>query len=297
VFFRLILVIPAAIVLVITGYGVAVLSFFSWLIALVAGRLPAALHQALAAVLRFQFRSSGYFFMLTGDYPWWGLFGDPVAAPAAALEPATSAEMSPAATDPWRLPLSGAAKGLVSGTLVLGLAAAAIVGVADAAGGWGSLGNSSSTLSNARSLGLIEVAQAKLGSSLTNFESAVQACGQLSCATAEDHKEAAALRAFASSVRSAGINRSDAADAGAVIRDANAAAQSLDKRTNGPDLSGPGRNGGGGGNRTRVLQYITRASPGAACCAFLSPGSHAGKLPAGSVAVRCPCSPRDRASR
>ena len=32
---------------------------------------------------------------------------------------------------------------------------------------------------------------------------------------------------------------------------------------------------GGGGNRTRVLQYLTRASPGAACSAFLSPGDHA----------------------
>jgi hypothetical protein len=45
---------------------------------------------------------------------------------------------------------------------------------------------------------------------------------------------------------------------------------------------------GGGGNRTRVLPYLTRASPGAACCAFLSPGGHAGKPPTGSVAVRCP---------
>ncbi len=39
--------------------------------------------------------------------------------------------------------------------------------------------------------------------------------------------------------------------------------------------------GGGGGNRTRVLQYLTRASPGAACCGFLSPGGHAGKPPTG----------------
>jgi len=45
---------------------------------------------------------------------------------------------------------------------------------------------------------------------------------------------------------------------------------------------------GGGGNRTRVLQCITRASPGAACCAFLSPGDHASKTPTGSAAVRCP---------
>jgi hypothetical protein len=45
---------------------------------------------------------------------------------------------------------------------------------------------------------------------------------------------------------------------------------------------------GGGGNRTRVLQCITRASPGAACCAFLSPGDHASETPTGSAAVRCP---------
>ena len=38
---------------------------------------------------------------------------------------------------------------------------------------------------------------------------------------------------------------------------------------------------GGGGNRTRVLQCINRASPGAACCVFLSPGIHAGKMPTG----------------
>ena len=42
---------------------------------------------------------------------------------------------------------------------------------------------------------------------------------------------------------------------------------------------------GGGGNRTRVLQCINRASPGAACCVFLSPGIHTGKMPTGSVTV------------
>ena len=45
---------------------------------------------------------------------------------------------------------------------------------------------------------------------------------------------------------------------------------------------------GGGGNRTRVLQYLTRASPGAACSAFLSPGDHASKAPTGSATVWCP---------
>jgi hypothetical protein len=54
---------------------------------------------------------------------------------------------------------------------------------------------------------------------------------------------------------------------------------------------------GGGGNRTRVLRYITRASPGAACCGFLVPGGLAGEPPPGSVAVRCPAHPRDRTER
>src|SRR5215472_3949235 len=54
---------------------------------------------------------------------------------------------------------------------------------------------------------------------------------------------------------------------------------------------------GGGGDRTRVLQYITRASPGAACSGFLSPGGLAGEPPPGSVAVRCPAYPRDRDER
>jgi predicted MFS family arabinose efflux permease len=53
-------------------------------------------------------------------------------------------------------------------------------------------------------------------------------------------------------------------------------------------MADPGSFRGGGGNRTRVLQYFTRASPGAACSAFLSPGDHASKTPTGSAAVRCP---------
>src|SRR3954467_8377807 len=38
-----------------------------------------------------------------------------------------------------------------------------------------------------------------------------------------------------------------------------------------------GEGGGGGGNRTRVLRRLIKASPGAACCSFLSPSVLAGK--------------------
>jgi hypothetical protein len=226
VLFRLILLIPAFFVLLVALYGLAALSFFLWLIALIGGRLPASLHQAVAAVLRFLFRFYGYTFMVTGDYAWWGLFGDPAPASVAGSEQATDAEATPAAsTDPWRLQLSGSGRGLVSGILALGVAVVvALVVVSVTASG-----NSGSAFSKARSLVLVGVAYNQLGSSSTKFESAVQACGQLSCVTAQDQKEATALRAFASSVSSAGVTGSAAADASSLINDANGAAQSLDK--------------------------------------------------------------------
>ncbi len=81
VLFRIILVIPAWIVSVVLGYGLSFLVMFvTWLIVLIAGRMPRPLHEALAAAVRYQTRVSGYFLMLTARYPG-GLFGDP-ATPA-----------------------------------------------------------------------------------------------------------------------------------------------------------------------------------------------------------------------
>jgi hypothetical protein len=225
VFFRLILVIPAVVVAGVAVYGVAVVSFFCWLIALIAGRLPESLHQAIAAVLRFQIRFTSYFYLVTGVYPWWGLFGDHVAVPAMAPGPADDADTTPAAaTDPWRLPLSAAAQGLVALFLVLGVAALIVLGFLAS-----SATNPGSAFSNARSLVLIGSAYNKVASSSTKFENAVQACGSLSCVTAQDSNEATALRAFASAVSSAGVTGSASADANRLVNDANAAAQSLDK--------------------------------------------------------------------
>jgi len=224
VLFRLILIIPAAIVLTAAGYGLGLLSFFYWLIALVAGRLPDPLHQAIAAVLRFQLRFYGYFYLVTGVYPWWGLFGDTVAVPAVESAPAADIDATPtAAADPWQLPLSGAAKGLVSLFLIVGPVAAVLIGILVP-----SAGNPGSALANARSLVAIGVAYNELGTSSQKFESAVQACGQLSCVTAQDQKEARALQTFASAVSSAGVSGSAAGDASTLVNDANGAAQSLD---------------------------------------------------------------------
>ena len=76
VFFRFILAFPVAFLAGILVYGAGTLmAFVAWLVTLVAGRLPSSLHLAYTAVLRFQVRYYGYYFMLTPAYPG-GLYGD-----------------------------------------------------------------------------------------------------------------------------------------------------------------------------------------------------------------------------
>ncbi len=76
VLFRLILVIPAAIVsgLLVWG-GWTIVLFITWLIMLVTGTMPTSLYQAYAAVLRYYSRYLGYLLMLTSEYPS-EIFGD-----------------------------------------------------------------------------------------------------------------------------------------------------------------------------------------------------------------------------
>ncbi len=89
---RIILAIPAYLITLLVIFGLETLVMFvTWLIVLIAGRMPRPLHEAIAAGLRYCVRFSGYMFLITGTYPW-GLFGD----------------------QPWRLVLSSGAKGLLS---------------------------------------------------------------------------------------------------------------------------------------------------------------------------------------
>ena len=76
VFFRLILAIPAAIVVGVLTYGTyTIVLFVTWLIVLITGRMPESLHFAISAVLRYSLRYTGYLLLLTAEYPS-GLFGD-----------------------------------------------------------------------------------------------------------------------------------------------------------------------------------------------------------------------------
>jgi hypothetical protein len=85
VFFRFILVIPAAIVASVVTAGWQAVAFFCWLVVLILGRTPAPLFEASAAMLRYSMRLQAYFLMLASAYPK-RLFGDQAAADASVGE-------------------------------------------------------------------------------------------------------------------------------------------------------------------------------------------------------------------
>ena len=109
VFFRIILVIPAGLVAGFATQGLSTIALFViWLIVLISGRMPDPLHQAIAAILRLQARYYGYLLLLTGTYPWWGLFGDKLDTAAPALPAAGSPEVPGlAAPSPGSAPPAG----------------------------------------------------------------------------------------------------------------------------------------------------------------------------------------------
>ena len=98
VLFRIILVIPAFIVATVLTYGLYFpVMFVTWLIVLVAGRMPRPLHEALGAAVRYQARVIGYFLMLTARYPG-GLFGDPAAFGAGPADSVPAGSAGPGTT-------------------------------------------------------------------------------------------------------------------------------------------------------------------------------------------------------
>lgn len=108
VLFRIILVIPASIVQGLLHAGWWMVSFISWLVVLVLGRMPQPLYEATTAILRYQMRYTAYLVMLTSAYPK-RLFGE---------EPGSEPERV-SATRP--LVLSSGGRGLVVLFLILGL--------------------------------------------------------------------------------------------------------------------------------------------------------------------------------
>lgn len=113
VLFRLLLVLPAALIGSLAVAGWWAVSFVSWLVVLVLGRMPQPLFEATAAVLRYRVRVSAYLLLLTPSYPK-RLFGD-----QSSVDSVIGLVRGPSATRP--LFLGGTARVLVGAFLVLGL--------------------------------------------------------------------------------------------------------------------------------------------------------------------------------
>jgi len=68
-FFRIIMVIPHAIIVQVLGYAVAVVVFISWVAALFTGSVPEGLHNFIAGYIRWYARYIGYAMLLCDEYP------------------------------------------------------------------------------------------------------------------------------------------------------------------------------------------------------------------------------------
>lgn len=99
VFFRIILLIPAAIVESLVTWGWWALCLIWWLITLILGRMPRPLFEASAATLRYQMRYYAYGMLLTPAYPK-RLFGDQATVTG---EPARSATRPLLVSDPGKM--------------------------------------------------------------------------------------------------------------------------------------------------------------------------------------------------
>jgi hypothetical protein len=224
VLFRFFLLIPCWIVQAVVSYGaLTIFMFVTWLIVLVTGQMPDAIHQGLAAVLRYQVRTLGFATMLTSAYPG-GLFGDVPAQPAYGAQPGYGDVPQPGYGDPqaqpgygaqpeyaqagyvapaagpagglsWQLVLSAAARKLVILFIVLGVVLAGVNGAVEAA----LAGNSVSALTAAKQ---VVAAIGPSRDALDSYSANVQACNnKLSCVESVDRQVAARLNTFAAQLR------------------------------------------------------------------------------------------------
>jgi hypothetical protein len=247
------------------------------------GRMPASLHLAYVAVLRFEIRYTGYYYLLTPAYPgrlygdgpgaaaWadglpaapasaWGPpqgWGPPpgwdspqgYGAPTPGYDPTVGYGPSPAPAGygtpaagygasaeyslrpvfqpaTWLLPLTSAARKLMTAFIVIGSLIAVLyiaLFVALIASTAGSR-NNNNTASNA----MIQLSNSytALTTSLTTWEQATTACDQnLTCVTKEDSTAASAFKAFSSQLSATAVPPGAAADKATLTAASASAAQ------------------------------------------------------------------------
>ena len=121
VLFRIILVIPGAIVASVVGSGIGVVSIASWFMIVFTGAMPKPIYEAVRVGIRFNVRVLGYFWMLTPEYSW-GVLGDlpEGTATPAALPSGTEGSAAEVDSSGWFLRLSSEGRTAMIVTLVIG---------------------------------------------------------------------------------------------------------------------------------------------------------------------------------
>jgi hypothetical protein len=187
VLFRIFLLIPCGIVQAILSYGaLTIFQLVSWVLALITGRLPDPVYQAMAAVLRYQARTLGFAWMLTSAYPA-ALFGD---ERGYGVRPGEDVRDAPEMS--WRL--SDAARKLIIGFIVLG-----VLIVAGAGTGVGlSVGSSATTdVKTLNATNQLVSVITPVTTAVNNYSANTKACnGQLACVEGVDRKVAATFSTF-----------------------------------------------------------------------------------------------------
>jgi Domain of unknown function (DUF4389) len=249
-----ILVIPAAIVATVAGYGIGILAFFLWVITLVSGWLPRSAHGAISGFIRFQSRLGAYYLMLIPTYPN-GLFGEeagsqtleqnPHRPPSSAAEVATTFathETVPPESAGTAAPPSFATPtpAEVSWTLVLSRGARRLLVIAIILGALGYIGQITAQAvigaHNHDQTSTLNAAVLTLNSSFKQYEQNVEDCPkdatQVSCVEGAAGTLASQLRSFADSVDGLSVIGVDPADISAAVTAARISEGDFEKLAN-----------------------------------------------------------------
>jgi len=191
VLFRLVLIVPATIVLRVVGLGLYVLAFFMWVVVLITGWLPKPVHEAYGAFVRYEMRLTGYLWLLVPTYPG-RLFGDepyptPVLAPVGDVSGQYTSALSPAPPQrTWNLMLGKGAKRVLVLAIVLGAAALIGLQVLD--------------IEEQNHENLVQVNN-QLISSLNTFAASANQCGSVGCLERADGVLSQQLGSFVSGIQ------------------------------------------------------------------------------------------------
>ena len=90
-FFRIITVIPAAIIMMFYGLAMEIITFISWFVIVITGRQPRGMWEFNLKAMRLAVAVQGYYYLLTDVYPW---------PKVAAAEPNFAGR--PVETAPWK---------------------------------------------------------------------------------------------------------------------------------------------------------------------------------------------------